>query len=99
MANLFFAGEKAPKPEAEAALRTHVANACDYRFTVKFESDDGGNHINLYLEVEEPSQQLPPFIVDALYQPKWMGWRYLITKCPIGYIDAILERDRSGDDY
>tara|TARA_R110002020_G_scaffold256852_1_gene470520 strand:- start:3033 stop:3332 length:300 start_codon:yes stop_codon:yes gene_type:complete len=99
MANLFFRGEKASKPEAESALRTHVAGACDYRFTVKFESDDGGNLINLYLEVENVSQQLPSFIVESLYQPIWMGWRYVITKCPVGYIDAILERDRSGDDY
>ena len=99
MANLFFGGEKAPKPEAEKALRTLVAGACDYRFTVKFESDDGGQVINLYLEVEEPSRPLPSFIVDALYQPKWMGWRYIITKCPPGYIEAILERDRSRDDY
>jgi hypothetical protein len=99
MANLFFRGEKAPRDEAEAALRVHVAGACDYRFTVKFESDDGGNLINLYLEVETPSKPLPPFIMQALYQPMWMGWRYIITKCPPEYISAILERDRSNDDY
>ena len=98
MASRHFSGEKAPKPEAEKQLRLHAAGIYDGRFTVRFESDDGGNVINLYIEVEEPRKPLDPFLSQALLESKWMGWRYVVTKCPIGYIDAILERTRN-DDY
>ena len=98
MGSRHFGGEKAPKEEAEKQLRLHAAGIYDGRFTVKFEHDDGGSVLNLYIEVEEPSQRLDPFLTDALFQSKWMGWRYVITKCPIGYIDAILEA-APRDDY
>ena len=92
MANIFFAGEKASRQEAERSLRQHVAAVCDLRFTVKFESDDGGNHIVLYIEVEDPASVLDPGTRDAVCGPaKWEGWRYMVMKCPIGYIEAIVE--------
>ena len=91
MANLFWADEKAPQKEAEKALRQHVSGVCDHRFTVKFQSDDGGSHITLYLEVEEVDESLPIGLYDSLNFAKWMGWRFLIMKCPIGYISAIME--------
>ena len=91
-------GDKASKEEAEKQLRLHAAGIFDGRFTVRFENDDGGAVISLYLEVEEPRSQLPAFLTQALFTPKWMGWRYVITKCPMGYIDAILESTRE-DDY
>ena len=94
MGKKFILGEKAPKDEAEKALRAHAAAACDYRFTVRFESDDGGSIISLYVEVEEPSQPLDPGIREALAETKWMGWRYLIVKVPIDYIDCVLEGKR-----
>lgn len=90
--------DKASKEEAEKQLRIHAAGIFDGRFTVRFENDDGGSVISLYIEVEEPSHQLPAFLTQALFTPKWMGWRYVITKCPPGYIDAILESTRK-DDY
>ncbi len=91
MANIFFSGEKASKAQAEKTLRQHVAGVCDLRFTVKFEQDDGGSHICLYIEVEDPDAQLEQGVSDALYAPKWEGWRYIILKCPIGYISGVLE--------
>ena len=94
MAKRFKLGEKAPKAEAEKALRDHAAAACDYRFTVCFEQDDGGAVISLYVEVEEPSQPLDAGILDALRETEWMGWRYLIIKVPPDYIDCVMERDR-----
>ena len=90
MSSRHFSGEKAPKKEAEKALMVHTAGVFDGRYAVKFDNDDGGSVINLYLEVEEPSQPLPAFLSSALFKPKWMGWRYVITKCPPGYIDSIL---------
>jgi hypothetical protein len=93
----FELGEKASKEEAEKALRKHAAGVWDGRFDVKFESDDGGNHIVLYLEVEDVSQRIEQFAMDALWVVKWMGWRFLIIKCPDGYIDYILNSTASDD--
>jgi hypothetical protein len=93
----FTSGEKASKKDAEESLRAHAAAIYDGVFDVKFESDDGGNMITLYLEVEEPSEQLDPFIHDALWSIKWKGWRFIITKCPPGYIDAVLNSTVSDD--
>jgi len=94
----FVLGEKSNKDEARKELMRHAAAVFDGRFTVRFESDDGGNHIVLVIEVEEPSKQLDPFLSDALWDSKWLGWRYLIKKVPVGYIDAILEAPKR-DDY
>jgi hypothetical protein len=98
MSSRHFTGEKASKKEAKKALMTHTAAVFDGRYTVKFENDDGGSVINLYLEVEEVSERLSPFLSDALWASKWMGWRYVITKCPMGYIDSILLAEKK-DDY
>ena len=98
MANKFFSGKKAPKEEAEKSLMQHAAGIFDGRFHVRFESDDGGNHIVLILEVEEPSAPLDDFLRDALSEPKWDGWRYIIKKVPPGYIDAIVLSVKR-DDY
>ena len=68
------------------------------QFILRFESDDGGNHIVLILEVEEPSAPLDDFLRDALSEPKWDGWRYIIKKVPPGYIDAIVLSVKR-DDY
>jgi len=94
MSKKFRLGDKAPKQEAEKTLRVHAAAACDFRFTVRFENDDGGSVICLYIEVEEPSKALDTGIRDALVEPWWLGWRYVIVKVPIGYIDAVLEGKR-----
>ena len=95
----FAMGEKSEKSQAEKKLRMHTAGVFDGRFTVRFESDDGGTHIVVVLEVDDPSKKLEPFLADALDGgKKWMGWRYIIKKVPPGYIDAILEAPVR-DDY
>ena len=93
----FVLGEKAPKDEAEKALKKHVAGVYDGKFDVNFASDDGGNHICLYIEVDDASMPLDKFLRDAVWSAKWMGWRFLIVKCPHGYIDAILNSTASDD--
>jgi len=45
MASLYFGGEKAEKSDAKKNLMQHAASVFDGRFTVCFDSDDGGNHI------------------------------------------------------
>ena len=54
----FALGEKASKEDAERSLRKHVAGIWDGRFDVKFESDDGGTHIVLYMEVDNVDQAI-----------------------------------------
>ncbi len=93
----FAMGQKADKDEAVKKLMMHAAGVFDGRFTVRFESDDGGNHIVLIIEVEEPSKNIDPFLSDALGATKWMGWRYIIKKVPPGYIDAIIDAPERSD--
>jgi hypothetical protein len=94
----FALGEKSDKDEAVKKLMMHTAGVFDGRFTVRFESDDGGTHIVLILERDEPSQKLEPFLADTLAGgKKWMGWRYIIKKVPPGYIDAIIDAPERKD--
>lgn len=93
----FAMGEKSDKDEAIKKLMRHAAGVFDGRFTVRFESDDGGTHITLIVEVEDPNENLDPFLVDTLGHTKWMGWRYIIKKVPPGYIDAIIEAPERKD--
>ena len=97
MASKFDREEKASNEEAKKKLMTHAAGVFDGRFTVRFEADDGGTHIVLIVEVEDPNENLDPFLVDALGNTKWMGWRYIIKKAPPGYIDAIIEATKKHD--
>jgi len=92
MANLHFAVEKETKEKASAALRKHVKATCDLYHVVRFESDDGGNHLVLYLEVGEPSDPLDLYLKEALHTPIWMGWRFILLKVPYGYIDAMVTK-------
>jgi hypothetical protein len=94
----FVLGEKATKEQAEKEIRIHVAGIWDGRFDVKFESDDGGTHLVLWLEVEDTTAQLDEPLLNELWTPKWMGWRFLIMKCPPDYIDYVLNSTLS-DDY
>ena len=94
----FVLGEKASKEDAERSLRKLVAGICDGRLDVNFESVDGGTHIVLYMEVDNVDQPIDQFILDTLWVAKWEGWRFLIMKCPDGYIDYILNSTLS-DDY
>ena len=91
MGSRHFSGEKFSKEEAIQKVIKYVVDIYDGRFCVKFDSDDGGSVLNVYLEVEQPSQPLGAFLQDAFKHSKWYGWRYVVTKVPPGYIDAILE--------
>tara|TARA_Y100000592_G_scaffold524_1_gene844 strand:+ start:2685 stop:2981 length:297 start_codon:yes stop_codon:yes gene_type:complete len=98
MSSRHFSGEKLNKKETIRKVSQYVVDIFDGRFCVKFDSDDGGTVLNVYLEVDEPSKPLTGFHQDAFKHSKWHGWRYVVTKVPLGYVDAILEApDR--DDY
>tara|TARA_A100001015_G_scaffold321619_1_gene453465 strand:+ start:235 stop:531 length:297 start_codon:yes stop_codon:yes gene_type:complete len=97
MASRHFSGEKLDKKDTIRLVSQYVVDIYDGRFCVKFDSDDGGTLLNIYLEVEEPSKPLSGLMDDAFSHTKWHGWRYVVTKCPIGYIDAILEAPEPRD--
>ena len=89
MANTFYTGEKAKKPEASQSLIQAVTAIFDGQFDVIFQMDDGGSHITLLLEVETPTLQLEEQLDNALLlelvrEPSWMGWRFVTLKIPPG---------------
>ncbi len=98
MGSRHFSGEKLDKKATIKKVSEYVVGIYDGRFCVKFDNDDGGTVLNIYLEVETPSLPLDGLLQDAFKHSKWHGWRYVVTKCPIGYIDAILEAPER-DDY
>jgi hypothetical protein len=100
MANLFFRGEQAPKQEAINALVLKISEYFAGRYEVRSASDDGGAHLEVQVEVSTPNDRLSdqaPEFPFAEIVPKWMGWRVVVAKVPIGYIDAIT--NRSDNDY
>ena len=84
--------EKETKEKASDALRHHVKDVCDLIYLVKFESDDGGHHLALYVEVPNPTELLEPYLREALVTSIWMGWRLIVLKVPPGYIEVLVER-------
>jgi hypothetical protein len=88
----FFTGEKAPKQTAINELLLMISNYYDGRYEVIACSDDGGNMLEVQVEVPEVNNtietQAPHFPFFDIW-PKWMGWRTVICKVPPGYIDAI----------
>ena len=101
MANLYFAGEKAPKQEAINALVLMISNNYGGRYEVFATSDDGGNLLEVQVEVPEVSKDLDSQAADFPFfemWPIWMGWRVVVCKVPPGYIDAITNRT-DGDAY
>jgi len=92
MANIFFAGKKQDKQGAINSLTLKVSDYFSGRFEVIAVSDDGGNLLEIQVEVDEPSKtlegQYDDFPLDEVV-PKWNGWRVVVLKVPIGYIDSI----------
>jgi len=96
MANLFFGDDKAPRQEAINALILKIGEYFTGRYEVRGASDDGGNHLEIQIEVPQPGQNFEDQVSDfpPLFDiiPKWMGWRVILLKVPLGYIDAITNR-------
>tara|TARA_R110002074_G_scaffold154423_1_gene309962 strand:- start:88 stop:387 length:300 start_codon:yes stop_codon:yes gene_type:complete len=88
----FTQGEKAPKQDAINELLVMISNYYNGRYEVRGCSDDGGNMLEVQVEVPNVSkafeEQAPDFPFFDIW-PQWMGWRVVIVKVPPGYIDAI----------
>ena len=92
MANKFWTGEKAKFEDAKRELAKEIVDIYEGTFDIQMKSDDGGSHIVLYVEVENPNEKLIHEELNNFYckRPKWQGWRLILMKCPIGYINAII---------
>ena len=92
MANIFFSGEKLGKQDAINSLTLKISEYFGGRYEVRGASDDGGQLLEVQVEVFEPSDKLleqhPDFPIDDVV-PKWSGWRVVVLKVPISYIDSV----------
>jgi|TARA_Y100000114_G_scaffold51646_1_gene47101 hypothetical protein len=101
MANIFFNGDKMSKQQAINSLTVEISNYFGGRYEVKAGSDDGGSVLEVFVEVENPSESITTQCSDfPLFDiiPKWGGWRCQVVKVPPGYIDAIIMAPEV-DDY
>ena len=93
MANIFFTGEKSTKEAAIESATKFVNDYCDCVVDTRVVSDDGGHILQVMVEVCDPSksilEQKPDFPLFEII-PKWQGWRAVVIKVPIGYIDAVV---------
>lgn len=101
MANIFFSGNKQGKQDAINSLTLKISEYFGGRYEVRAVSDDGGQLLEIQIEVSEPStnlsEQLPDFPVDEVV-PIWNGWRVVLLKVPPTYIDSVT-LSAAGDDY
>jgi hypothetical protein len=97
----FSSDEKAPKQEAINSLILKVSEYFDGRFEAFFTHDDGGSVLELMVEVPEPSKSLFEQIANfpPMHEivPKWQGWRTVVMKVPVDYVDLI--HNREDDSY
>ena len=96
VANIFFTGEKSSPEKAKATIEKAVKGT-KYKCHAKIESDDGGSHVVLYVEVRDPNDHTEHLSEDfkSIFVPhsKWLGWRYIIMKVPYGYINAFINKN------
>jgi len=86
MANIFWnSTEKAPRDTARQSLMKYIAEIWSDAFTVDFHSDDGGYMIRAILEVEDTDKMMTTEM-RSLFDAKWMGWRMVVLKVPIGHV-------------
>ena len=87
--------EKAPKKEAREAMMRLLADKVECRFNVKFDSDSGGQLMNIMVE-REPGIDCDghnPF-KDWQDRPSpFMGWRVVYTHFPHGYLELFFDSD------
>jgi hypothetical protein len=92
MANIFFAGKKQGKQDAINSLTLKISEYFSGRYEVRAVSDDGGNLLEIQVEVDITSNpidtQYSDFPLDEVV-PKWNGWRVVVLKVPRGYIDTV----------
>ena len=84
MANLAFSGPKASQKEVKKELMKVLADCWTGAFTVDIFSDGGGAIVRAIVECADTEAHIDKDVVDKL-PPKFMGWRLVILKVPIGH--------------
>ena len=83
--------------KAVEALKKEMRVWCNTPFFVNVGTDDGGRHLQVWIEREEPSQRLEPWIHEMLPSGKYMGWRLIVIKCPPDHIELqITQKKQKG---
>lgn len=78
-------------PDADVeALKKEIGVWCADPFFVRFGSDSGSKHLELFIERENPRDRLEPWMTAALPGHKYRGWRLIVIKCPPHYINVFL---------
>lgn len=85
----YWKGTKASPEEVVKAAMLKAAEVWPNAFHAETE---GNSIVNLWVECEEPDEYTG--LWDH-FTVKYMGWRLIITKCPIGYIDCFLFKRRA----
>ena len=91
MSNSSLSGEKATKEEARKTLMTYLADNWTGTFGVDFWSDGGGMLIRAIVEVDDTDKELS-YEFRHKFPPKWMGWRLVVLKVTLGYIDVFIKK-------
>ena len=88
---------KASEKEAIATLKKEMQAWCSNPFFINAGNDDGGRHLQVWIEREEPSERLEPWMVEMLPSAKYMGWRLIVIKCPPEYIRLHITHKKEKD--
>jgi hypothetical protein len=78
------------KKELVQVLRSEMPDLTDGPFDVGIESDDGGSHICVTVEIPEDA----PKVVKKCYD--WKHQRIIVKKVPPGWLE--MQRKRPNDD-
>ena len=88
---------KATEEEALKALKKEMLAWCHTPFFVNTGGDDGGRHLQIWLERQEPSERLEDWICQMLPGARYMGWRLIVIKCPPEYIRLHITHKKEKD--
>ena len=89
--------DKSPAKDVVEALQREFRVWYPLDFHAKISTDDGGTHIEVLIERETPDERLENWLLEIMPFGKYMGWRLIITKVPMGYVDLFIRSKREKD--
>tara|TARA_B100000686_G_scaffold339677_1_gene414132 strand:+ start:1089 stop:1364 length:276 start_codon:yes stop_codon:yes gene_type:complete len=88
---------KATEEEAVNALREEIQTWCYTPFFVNAGTDDGGRHLQIWIERENPSERMDGLMCEMLPSGRYMDWRLIVIKCPPEYIRLHITHKKKKD--
>ena len=93
MANIHFGGKKESRSDVLKTIERFVNERCPtIVYHARFTSDDGGQILEVNVEVNDPSDTMDVEHPILELRGKYMGWRSVIVKVPIGYVSVLKGR-------